>query len=159
MKGSSQGFSVVEIVVAAAIIVSLVTAASSAWQLFFKVSRTDTQSTQAGLLSEEAMEALNLYRDMSWSGMIAPLSLGTTYYIYWNGSSYSTSTSPITVNGSYVVGFALSSASRNANGDIVSSGGTLDSHTRMAIVSVALSSATSTPILQSSFVIHDVFQN
>ena len=156
-----KGFSVVEIIVASAIILLLVTAATGAWHLYFNLSNTSTQITQAALLTDEAAEALNFYRDKGWTSYISPLLLNTPYYIYWNGSAYATSTSPVLVNSNYYVQFQLSAINRDGSSDITTSGGTLDSRSKNVLITVfGSATTTSSAILaQTSIILHDVFHN
>lgn len=152
-----KGFSVVEIVVAAAIIVTVTTAAAGAWQLYLRLASSTGQKDQAALMTEEAGEILRLFRDQSWSGDIAPLANGTTYYLYWNGTQYATSTAVQTQNGLERT-VVLSAVSRDAGTfNIVSSGGTVDTNTRMATITVSPSGGS--PLLTSEMLIHNVYAN
>ncbi|MEK7609958.1 MAG: type II secretion system protein [Patescibacteria group bacterium] len=155
---NSQGFSVVEIVVAAAIIVTLVTAAAGAWQLYLRVSNTGTQQSQAAIMMEEAVEALRLLRDQSWTSNIAPLTLETTYQLYWDGSQYQTTTTQILLQNQFVRSLIFSAVNRDSN-DNVASSGTNDPDTRKVTISVFNVGATSTPIIQSEMLIHNVYAN
>ncbi|MEA2715475.1 MAG: hypothetical protein QOG91_503 [Candidatus Parcubacteria bacterium] len=148
----------VEIVVAAAIIVSMVTAAAGAWQLYLRLSNTSGRRTQAVLLSEEAAEALNLLRDRSWAKNIAALSLDTPYYIYWNGTTYATSTTPVTVNNSYNVYVTFGALYRDINKDIAGAG-TIDARSRYATVTVSVAGNPGAKDLETQMLIHDIFQN
>lgn len=159
MNTRSSGFSIIEIVVACAIIVSLVTAAASAWQIYLRISDSSADRTQAALLTEEAGEALNLFRDTSWSGNISPLPLNTTYYLYWNGTRYATSTTPVTVQSYYTVGLSLAAVSRDGSSNIVSSGGSNDTGTRQATVTITRLGTPNQTLLTSNLYIHNVFQN
>jgi Tfp pilus assembly protein PilE len=154
----SRGLSVVELVVAAAIIVSVVTMATSAWQLYFRVSRTNGQLTQATLLTEEASEAINFLRDLGWTTYVAPLSLDIPYYIYWNGTQYTISSTPITVNKIYNVTVTLSAVNRDVNSNITTSGGTLDARTKAVKISI-INATSSQTVLEVPLIIHDVFHN
>ncbi|MDE1975176.1 MAG: type II secretion system protein [Patescibacteria group bacterium] len=156
-----KGFSIVEILVAAAIIAGVGIGISSAWQGLMRLTRTSAGLTQAAVLSEETGEALELFRDQGWKDYVAPLADGGTYYLYWNGSAYATSTTPVPTGSGdgYDVGFTLSSVERDTNGNVVGSGGTTDPDTVLATISVAYANATSTPISSSQLLIHDVFSN
>jgi len=165
-RPNHDGFSVIEIVVASAIIVTLVTAAANIWILNFKISRTSNVTTQASLLTEEASEALNYFRDMSWAGYIAPLPLNTPYYISWNNSSmkYATSTTPILINNTYTVSFTFYAVNRDVStGDIsgystTCPGSPCDTHSKKAVISVYASSSPSVPLMQSTILLHDIYK-
>lgn len=157
--GIKTGFSIVELVVAGAIIVTIGTGAIAVWQQYLRVTQSSAEITQSALLTEEAAEAVEIMRDTSWSRQIAPLPLNTTYYLHWNGSSYATSTTPAVVNTLYAVSFSMSSVYRDANATITSSGGSLDAHSRNVTVYVTTLANPAQIIAQSTFVIHDLYQN
>src|SRR6185369_9324074 len=118
--------------------------AAAAWQLYLRISNSSGRTVQAALLLDEGAEAVQLLRDSGWTANIAPLSLNTPYYLYWNGSAYATSTSPVVIQGSYVRTITLAAVSRDASTyNIVSSGGTNDPNTRDVVVSVSLASSSS----------------
>ena len=154
----SRGISIIEIVVAAAIIATAVVGISGAWQLYIKVSNISAEYAQAANLTEEAGEALDIMRDMSWNSNISPLSLGTTYYLYWNGQSYTATTTPQIINSTYLRTIVLSSINRDANYNIASSG-TLDPNTKLATITVTISGNASTTLAQLQTLIHNVFNN
>jgi Tfp pilus assembly protein PilV len=154
----SHGITILEIVVSAAIIATAVTGIAGAWQLYLKVSNYGTQYIAASLLTEETGEALTLMRDASWTNYIGNLSLNTPYYLYWNGSSYSATTTQQVSFSSYLRTFTLSAVKRDAN-DNVSSSGTTDTDTKDVIISVVLSANASTTVSQSEMLIHNVYQN
>ena len=154
----SQGLSVVEIVVAAAIIVTLVTAAAGAWQLYLRVFNTSTQQSQAALLLEEASEAVHLLRDQSWTSNIQPLTLGTSYQLSWNGSRYVLGTDQSLIQNQFIRTLIFSAVKRDIN-DNIDASGTDDINTIKVTISVATQNATSTPIIQSEMLIHNVYAN
>lgn len=153
------GFSVVEIIVASAIIVTLVTAIGGGWQLYLKVTRDGTNYTMASNLSEEGAEAVQLLRDQSWSTNIATLSLNTPYNLYWNGSAYKATTTTQIIQKAFKRTVTFSSVQRDAWDNIVSSGGTVDAKTRKATIDVYLVSTSSTLLLESEMLIHNTYAN
>lgn len=154
-----RGFSIVELVVAAAIIVSVGTGAVAVWQQYLRLTQTSAQVSQAALLTEEAAEALEIIRDMGWSANITPLALGTPYYLYWNGTTYGTSTVPIALSGSYAAYVTLGAVNRDTNNNIIGSGGVTDPRTLTATITVVPASSTANTIAQSSLLLHDVYNN
>ena len=162
MRSSPQkgGLSVVEIVIAAAIIITVVTAAGGAWQLYLRLSNTSIRQSQAAILTEEAAEALRVLRDENWTRNIATLTNGTLYQLSWNGGRYSLDTSQVLLQNQYVRTIALSAVNRDATTfDIVSSGGTTDTNTKKVTISVFTEGATSSPIMQSEMLLHNVQNN
>ena len=159
-KKLQTGLSIVELAVASAIILALSTVAVSGWQLFFRVSKTNSNLTQASLLTEEAVEALNYMRDQNWTFNIANLSLNTPYYLYWSGATYAISTASTTVNKSYLVRLTLSAVERDVTSNIVplGSGGLIDTRTKNIAVSV-VNATSSEEYLKSYILLHDIFNN
>jgi Tfp pilus assembly protein PilV len=155
----TDGLSVVEVIVAAAVIVTLVTAAAGAWQLYLRTATMSTRQSQAALLIEDASEVLRIFRDQSWSSIIAPLSLATPYQLYWTGTAYRATTTQILLQDQMVRTITLSSVSRDANDNITSSGGTLDAQSRKVTISVFPVNSTSTPLMMSQMLIHNVYSN
>jgi Tfp pilus assembly protein PilV len=159
-KNTKKGFSLVETIVAAAIIISVVTAGAGAFQLYLRISRESNERTQAALLTEEAAEALRFYRDMSWDEKIDTLNIGTTYYLYWSDVSYSVSLSPITVNNAFTVSFVMNTVQRDdLSKDIVSSGGTVDPDTRSVTITISSTGSPPKELLVSNMLLHNIFQN
>ncbi|MDQ2933058.1 MAG: hypothetical protein M3Q80_01620 [bacterium] len=154
-----SGLSIIEIIITAAIVVTLVTAAASAWQLNIRISNVSMNQSQAALILEETGEILQLLRDENWTRNIAPLTLGTTYQLAWSNNKYITTTTQNIIRGKYVRTFTLSSVNRDTNDNITSTGGTLDSNTKKVAISIFVTGSTSTPILQSEMLIHNVYAN
>lgn len=154
----TRGLSVVEIIVSAAIIATAVTGIAGAWQLYIKVANLGTQYAQATMLVEEASEALSVMRDTNWTSTINPLSLNTTYYLYWNGATYSATTTQQVSSGSFVRTIVFNAVTRDANFDIASSG-TVDLKTRKVIITVYPLGSASTTLAQAQLLLHNVNNN
>ena len=151
--------SIVEVVISIAVIVTVGIASTAVWSSYIKTTRSSGGLAQGGMLTDEAGEALTLLRDQSWKANIAPLTLGSTYYIYWNGTSYSTSTTAVAVQSNYYVKFVLSAVGRDASSNIVASGGTNDPNTLKATLTVVNVNSSTTPIAQSEALLHNVYSN
>jgi prepilin-type N-terminal cleavage/methylation domain-containing protein len=155
-----RGFSIVEILVASAILVTLVTAIGGGWQLYIKTVREGTHFTTASNLSEEGTEALKILRDNSWSSNIANLSKGVEYDFYWNGSSYITTTTPTYIQNIYRRTITLSSIYRDAWDNIISSGGSLDPDTLQVNTRIYRLNGTTTSMIYESYsLIHNTYEN
>ncbi|MES2314662.1 MAG: hypothetical protein V4524_01865 [Patescibacteria group bacterium] len=152
------GLSVVEIIVSAAIIAIAVTGIAGAWQLYIKVANLGTQYAQATMLVEEASEALSVMRDTNWTSAINPLSLNTTYYLYWDGTTYSATTTQQVSSGSFVRTIVFSTVTRDVNFDIASSG-TVDLKTRKVVITVYPLGNASTTLAQAQLLLHNVYNN
>lgn len=151
-----KGISIIEIVISAAIITVAVTVTINVFQTFIELSRSNIQKTQAALLAEEAGEALQLIRDNGWAG-ISALAVDTDYYLYWDGSDYSLTTTAQNNNG-YTRIIEFSSVERDdSTGNIVESG-TEDANTRLYSISVYTNQNLITPILYTEGLIHNVYE-
>jgi len=158
----SKGMSMVEIVIAAAIVILVVTAASQVWQLYFSVSRESSQKAHSAVLTEGAAEYFYFLRDQSWSRLIAPIPLDNPIYLSWNGYFFATSSSPATIDNQYSVQIIFSEIYRDTDFDIVPPVGNinavLDPDSRYMSISIGSPDLkkiySETPLL-----IHDTFQN
>ncbi|MCX6715744.1 MAG: type II secretion system protein [Candidatus Taylorbacteria bacterium] len=157
-KKRGAGFSIIEIVIGAAIVALVVTAIASAWQFYVKLGGQSTRTTQAALLIEEGGEALQYLRDKGWASNIGNLATNTTYYLIWNGTDYVTTATPTLINNNYSRTVILSAVLRDASDNIATTG-TADPNTRTATLSIYPNLDTTTPILQAQMLIHNVFQN
>jgi prepilin-type N-terminal cleavage/methylation domain-containing protein len=154
----NRGFGMIEIVVVSAILVLVVVAVTGAMRLYVILVQSNAEKAQAALLTEEALEVVNIWRDTTWDGLIYPLSVGTPYYIYWNGTRYATSTATTTSHGSLVTKIVFGAINRNSS-DNISQTGTLDPRTRQVTVTIVENATGSTPLLESAFLIHDTHEN
>jgi len=151
--------SAIEIVVAAAIIISITAAAASAWSFYIRTSGDNGDRIQAMLLTEEASEALRILRDTSWNGTIASLSLETPYDIVWNGSLYSTTDILPVIQDRYRRSIIMSEVKRDPETDDVSETGTADPDTRKVTVIISTTAETPETLMQSEMLLHNTYGN
>ena len=133
----NEGFSIVEILIAASIISVTVVAIVGIASESIVFSRRAVTTYVASTLLEEGVEAVRTMRDTSWNS-VASLAAGTTYYPVFSNTTHmwSLDTTPATVNG-YTRTVSVAPVSRGATDDIVSSGGTADAGTRLVTVTVS----------------------
>lgn len=146
---SKQGFSLVEVVVSAAIMLVCVLALLTIHNLYLKNALDNTYSAKAAYLAEEGLEAMRYLRDDSWSGNISSLSDNFPYGVSLVGGVWKTgSTTAVDVFDRTIT---LGPVYRDVSGDIVSAGGSLASTTRLVTSSVSWSNrgATSTITLST----------
>jgi Tfp pilus assembly protein PilV len=136
-----SGVSIVEVLIASAIIMTSVVAIMGVYGGLTSISIRNTSKVQAGMLLDEGAEALRFMRDVSWNSNIDPLIDGTVYTLYWDYSvsNYgwrATSTNNL-IDNQFSRTFVLSAVNRDSTSfDIVTSGGVLDSGTRKATLTV-----------------------
>lgn len=136
-RRSSAGFSLVEVLVASAIISASLLGIITLANKSLLISRQSLSTYQASNLLEEGAEAVRTLRDGGWSN-ISGLSAGTTYYPVFSTSTntWSLATSSSSV-GAFTRSVTVGSVSRdNSTQDIVSSGGTNDTGTKLVTVTV-----------------------
>ena len=97
-----------------------------------------------------------IFRDTSWTNISAPVT-GSSYYLTFNGTSWATSTTNTYIDGVFERKIVLSDVYRDANDDIVSSGGVLDTGTRKATVTVSWYEKTATTTKSISTYLTNIF--
>ncbi len=156
------GFSILEVVVATAIISITFTSLFSVYSSYLKVQFANTRIVKASFLIEEGLEVVRLLRDTSWASHIGNTTAGTTYYLNWTGGAWQSTTTPQTVDTIYTRKVVFSAVYRDSNDKIVSSGGTLDPNTKGYSVTVVwpkISGSTATTSKQISSYITNMFDN
>lgn len=136
----SRGMTLVEVVIAAAIISASVLALLLVHSLYIKTALANTSQVKAIFLAEEGVEDIRFLRDSSWSANIANLSATTT-----------------TID-SFTRTVTLSDAYRDSNSDIVASG-TPDSNTKLITSSVSWWNGTATSTKSISAYITNLYAN
>ena len=153
-----KGFSVIEIVIGAALVAVVVAAIATAWQFYVKISGQSVRLTQASLILEEGSEVVQYWRDKGWTANIASLAQNTPYYVVWNGSDYVASATAIATNGTFARTIAFSPVYRDASQNIATSG-TLDPDTLLVTLNVYPATTTSPALVTAQMLIHDLFSN
>jgi Tfp pilus assembly protein PilV len=155
---SSKGISIVEIIVAAAIIGTTVIGIVGAIQVYLKIVHQNARETQAVLLLDETAEALQYLRDDSFSGHIATAIAGDEYTLFWNGTGYELGTSTITLPYDMTRTVVFSEVERDASDQIVTSG-TEDDSTRLATITVEWPYKEEIKSISAQMLIHDMYAN
>jgi hypothetical protein len=138
-----KGLSIVEIVVAVAILLLIVSSLYTANIFYLKTILDNLNKVRASFIAEEGVEAVKLIRDQSWTN-ISSLTPGNSYYLYWDGSMWQSTTTNTYVEGVFERKFVVSNVNRDANSDIVASGVSIDSGTKKVAVTVSWLAGTST---------------
>lgn len=147
---------VVEVLVAMAIITASILSATAVAQKSVYISRQAFHATQAAFLLEEGAEAVRVLRDNAWSN-ISSLIIGANYYPLFSSGAWTLSTTANTI-GIFTRTITLANVNRdNTTQDIVSSGGTLDSGTKLVTVTVSWGEGGATITKTLQFYIIDIF--
>ena len=137
LKSKTSGASLVEVVIASSIISLTLVTLVTVYSLVARYSLNNVRNLKATALVEEEAEVLGFLRDSGWTQNIASLSNNTTYRLYWNGTAWVVSTTAPLLENRYDVTFQLSPVYRNASFNVVTSGGTLDTGSRKAVLTVS----------------------
>ena len=86
------GFSIVEVVLAAAMVSMFFTGVAAYFVKAVKVAEQTTRYIQSSFLLEESVEVVKGLRDAGWAANITTLATGTPYYLYWDGAKWSATT-------------------------------------------------------------------
>lgn len=151
---NNKGFFLIEVVVAAAVIATVLILLLGSVQNSVEASQRSLERTQASYLLEEGAEAVKSIRDGAWT-TISALTNGTTYYLSWSGSAWSLTTTASAVDG-FTRTVVFAAVNRNSNDDIVTSGGTLDSGTRKVTITTSWTAASTAKSESMSLYITDI---
>ncbi len=154
-----RGVALVEVVISSAIFLIAVLGITAAFSLSLKASLQNTSKVQATLLAEEGIEAMRAVRDGGWTSKIVPLTAGTSYYLYWTGTNWTSTTTYALVDSTFERKVVLGSVSRDSNQNIVLSGGTNDANTRKVTVTVSWREGTATSTKSLATYLTNIFGN
>jgi Tfp pilus assembly protein PilV len=157
----TSGFGLAEVVVAAAIIAVGISGILAAYAAYERAAGEQTNSVQAMLLAEEGVEAVIVMRDTSWTNTVGSttLSVGTPYFLKWSGGTWNISSIATETDNVYYRTVTFGSVNRGANDEITTSGGTLDSNTRLATVAVSWYWHSATSTVSLSRYVSNLFNN
>src|SRR3989344_5777988 len=136
-KKFSKGLSIIELVLATAIVGAFLTAIIFSFTSFLRLSFLNIKTVKAVFLAEEGIEILKYLRNASWEENLSFLvSNGVKgYYLNFTGSGWEVSEDNVFIDGLFERKFVLEDVYRDeSSGQIVESGGTLDAGTRKLTV-------------------------
>ncbi|PJE64178.1 MAG: hypothetical protein COU90_03700 [Candidatus Ryanbacteria bacterium CG10_big_fil_rev_8_21_14_0_10_43_42] len=155
----SRGFGLIEIVIAITIVGFLIFGLITVARISFAGVSANTERLQAIFLLEETMEAVRIMRDNGWTTNIASLTLDTPYYLEFTSGTWGTTGTPALIDSTFTRTITLSSVERDANDDIIDSGGTIDTDTKRIIASVSWPSRGEIVTVSISGYITNIFAN
>jgi len=159
MNKRKEGFALVEIIIASAVMVIVVLAVMNAFSSYVKASKNNLDSVKASYLAEEGIEAVKIMRDNSWNQKIATITVGSAFPINWTGTNWATTSSNVLIDGKYDRTIVLNNAYRNAGTNDLETTGSLDVNTKKVTVNVSWSNngSTTTKVLETY--ITNLFEN
>ena len=147
-KVLQKGSGLVEILVAIFIFSIILGALINASSAYFSGVGANLLSTKAAYLAEEGIESVKTIRDSNWNNISALLD-NTNYYLYFDTASstnniWKATTTASIIDNNFIRTFKVNYVYRDANGRIISSGGSLSTTTEKLTVSVSWVSNNST---------------
>jgi Tfp pilus assembly protein PilV len=130
---NTRGIGLIEVLIAASIITIGILALIEGYTIYVNYALANTGNVQAAYLMEEGLEVMTFIRDKGWTANIANLSTTTTYYIAFNTSlnTWTTTITPQYVDVAFLRSFQIQDVNRDFNARITSSGGTYDPETKL----------------------------
>jgi len=169
-RNKNYGFSLIEVLIACAIISMVIFAFISTATKNIKISAQSLKQTQANMLLEEGVEAVKSVRDDGWSN-ISGLTLNTNYYLFFNNSTnkwiLSTNSS---LGGGYIPVYPIDSiftrsvrfeeVERDSTTDDISNSGStyIDSGTKKVSVTVSFNSSGEEISRSVDFYVANIFE-
>lgn len=149
-RSTQRGMALIELLVGLTIISIALVSLLTTYRAHLKAALANTNAIKASYLAEEAFEAVRFLKDSNWNGTIANKTNGTAYYLSWNGTSWTVTTTPQYVD-EFLRTITFSAVNRDSNDDITTSGGTLDPNIKKVDVTIAWqeTSATTTKTLST----------
>ena len=154
-----RGFSLVEVLVATAIVAIALTSLITAVAYSLKADRLDLRRLQSSYLAEEELETVRLLRDQSWETSFGSWTDSAAYYIQFNpstGSLSATEAVQASIDGIFTPSFTVSDVDRDVDGNIAASG-VNDPNTKLVTVSVGYPDTLNPTTLSAYFT--NIFSN
>lgn len=153
-----KGISLVEVIIASAVISLSMIYISNVYGNFLSLSIDNTDKVQAVFLLDEGVEAIKTMRGYSWAS-IASSTVGSTYYLTWQNSRWQSTTTANTIDSKFTRKYTVSNVYRDAATlNIVTSGGVLNSDTKLINLDVSWIQNGTTTSKQTSFYIFNLYE-
>lgn len=112
-----NGFGMVEIVVAIAVIVTSLFSAATVAKFSFQRIQENSKEIRATFLAQEGIEMTRAMRDVSWKGLIAPLPIDVLHYPFFDGHWRLYATNPGSLEGVFSRTITFSDVYRRTSDD------------------------------------------
>lgn len=161
-RSKTAGFGVVEVLVAATIISTVIFSLFNVFVLATRLSEEAGNKIKANFLAEEGLEVVRYLRDASWQANLSNLNAGTNYYLAFDNIASRWGigmTNPGSVDGVFTRTVTAGNVSRDSNDNIVTSGGTNDPNTKKINVQISWLVHGATASTTLSTYLADIFKN
>ncbi len=153
----TKGFGLIEVVIGSAIITIGILGVITGFTTYVRYALSNERNIQAAYLLEEGVEAVTFLRDKGWTTYITPLTASTTYYLAYNGSYWTATTTKQYVE-EFVRSFVITAVTRDAN-DKIAASGTNDPNTKKVTVTLQYHQGSSTTTKSISTYITNMYEN
>ena len=158
MKYKKNGFALLEALVAAGILSTVLAGSIGALLISTRSASTNGARMEAAYLADEGIEAVRILRDNGWSANIASHASGAPFYIGWNGTTWVATTTNAFVDGLFERSVEFADVNRDGSQQIAPNG-SLDSDTKKITVTVSWRSDDATSSRTLSAYITNLFDN
>lgn len=135
-RNDTRGVTIVEALVGTSILAVALVFISVTITLVASTAGDTVDRLRAVYLAEEGHELVRHLRDEDWTTEIAARTIGTAYYVAVATSTIDLSTTPDLIDGTFTRSVTFSQARRDANDDLIASGGANDTDARRVTVTV-----------------------
>ncbi len=153
----SAGFSLVEAVIAIAIISLILGGIVMTIQTMMVFEGQTLKKRQASLLADQGLEVMRALRDNGWTANVATLTTNRNYYLRFNAGAWQATTT-LQTNTPFYRTVSLAPVYRDVNSRIASAG-TLDTNTKLITVTVAWPYRLATSTVVTSGYLTNLFAN
>ncbi len=153
-----KGVSIIEVVIASAIISVFIITVSSVYTSLMQLSFANINKTQAIFLLDEGLESLKVMRSYSWS-TIASSTPNTDYYLIWQNNRWQATTTKVIIDGTFTRKFKVRDVYRDVNTlNIVYTGGVSDINSKIIDLQVSWNDRDATNTKEISFYIFNLYE-
>jgi Tfp pilus assembly protein PilV len=157
-RSTQHGFSIIEAIIGSAIISIAFIALLQTYTMTVSKTQGTLKKVQASFLAEEGQEAVRSMRDQSWTTYISSLSTSASYYLYFNGTRWTSTTTAQLIDNRFARTIKLRPVYRNSQNDIANSG-TFDTEIRRVEVVVSWNEGGATSTASTTSYISNTFGN
>jgi Tfp pilus assembly protein PilE len=157
-KKNKKGFGLIEIIIGSAVLLLVTLSVTSAYNTYINYFLTNQDNSKASYLLEEGLEAIIFLKDQNFTSNIKSLTSGSTYYLYFNGTSWTSTTTSQYVDSKFLRSFVVSNVNRDGS-DKIATVGTNDPNTKLVTVSVSFPASHATTTKSLSTYITNIYNN
>ncbi len=155
---SQKGTGMVEVLIAAGIMAIVLVTVINVYHALAALSLQNTEKIQSAFLLEEGVEAVRILRDRGWTANIASLSSEGVYYLNFQGGTWVATTSRQIIDG-FDRKLVISPVNRDGSFNIVTSGGSVDTNSRKATITVEWNTRNGTTSTSIDTYVFNTFNN